>query len=78
MKTKRDYFIRIKQVVAQGMLDEQLEKADQKVLVDFIEKNMDQLRELSLRMVIKLAGLMVMNKSDWMRLAKLTCMKGKN
>lgn len=76
MKTKRDYFMRIKQVVAQGMLDEMLDKKQQSVLVNFIENNMDKLRELSLRMVIKLAGLMGMNPTGWEKLAKITCMKG--
>jgi len=76
MKTKRDYFLRIKQVVADGMLDDDLERDQQEVLVSFIEDNMDRLRELSLRMVIKLAGLMSMNPTGWERLAKITCMKG--
>lgn len=76
MKTKRDYFIRIKQVVSDGMLDEQLSRKQQETLVRFIETNMEKLRELSLRMVIKLAGLMAMNPTEWERLAKITCMKG--
>lgn len=75
MKTKRDYFMRIKQVVGDGMLDNDLERKQQEVLVDFIEQNMDRLRELSLRMVIKLAGLMNMNPAGWQKLAKITCMK---
>lgn len=76
MKTKRDYFIRIKMVVSNGMLDDTLSKAQQKTLVEFIEKHMDKLRELSLRMVIKLGGLMKMNPTGWEKLAKITCMKG--
>ena len=75
MKTKRDYFLRIKQVVADGMLDDDLKREQQNVLLSFIEDNMDRLRELSLRMVIKLAGLMTMNPSGWQKLAKITCMK---
>lgn len=77
MKTKRDYLMRIKQVVANGMLDDTLERKDQNVLLKFIEENMDALRELSLRMVIKLAGLMDMNPKGWQALAKITCMKTK-
>lgn len=75
MKTKRDYFLRIKQVVADGMLDDSLSRREQDILVKFIESNTERLRELSLRMVIKLAGLMKMNPTDWERLAKITCMK---
>lgn len=76
MKTKRDYFIRIKQVIAEGMLNDSLDKKQQASLLKFIEVNMEKLRELSLRMVIKLSLLMQMNPTDWERLAKITCMKG--
>lgn len=77
MKTKRDYLMRIKQVVDQGMLDETIPaKADQKDLIKFVEQNLETLRELSLRMVLKLAGLMVMQRMEWKTLAKLTCMRG--
>lgn len=75
MKTKRDYFIRIKQVVDKGMLDDDIDRRSQKELLVFIEDNMDRLRELSLRMVIKLSGLMKMNNKNWKQLAKLTCMR---
>lgn len=76
MKTKRDYFVRIKQVIGYGMLDESLSKAQQTELISFIEKNIDKLRELSLRMVVKLAGLQNMDSKNWQALAKITCMKG--
>jgi hypothetical protein len=76
LKTKRDYFIRIKQVIADGMLNESLDKKQQATLLKFIETNTEKLRELSLRMVIKLSLLMQMNPTDWERLAKITCMKG--
>ncbi len=77
MKTKLDYVVRIKQVVGQGMLrDKNISDYDAGILVDFVEKNMDNLRELSLRMVIKLATLMKMDYVNWQKLAKQTCFRG--
>jgi hypothetical protein len=78
MKTKLDYVVRIKQVVGQGMLrDKQISDYDAGILVDFVEKNMDNLRELSLRMVIKLATLMKMDYVNWQKLAKQTCFRAR-
>ena len=75
IQTKRDYVVRLKQVVAEGMLTEQgFSKSEEKELMTFITDNQDRLRELSLRMVIKLAGLMRMG-GDWMKMARATCMK---
>jgi len=75
IKSKRDYVVRLKQVVGQGMLREQGFSQDQEdQLMSFIGEHQDRLRELSLRMVIKLAGLMTMG-GDWQRLARATCMK---
>ena len=76
MKTKLDYVVRIKQVVAMGMLDSRgFTSSDAATIVDFVEKNMDSLRELSLRMVIKLATLMKMDSMNWQKLAKQTCFR---
>jgi hypothetical protein len=75
IKSKRDYVVRLRQVVGQGMLREQgFNQAQEDELMQFIGDNQDRLRELSLRMVIKLAGLMTMG-GDWQRLARATCMK---
>lgn len=77
MKTKMDYVVRIKQVVKAGMLrDKNISDYDAGILVDFVERNMDNLRELSLRMVIKLATLMKMDYVNWQKLAKQTCFRG--
>lgn len=78
MKSKKDYIVRIKMVVEQGMLRSHgLGKEMEKTLVHFVEENQDVLRELSLRMVLKIAGLAKMHPGKWRELAKLTCMKGK-
>ena len=77
MKTKRDYFVRIKQVVfGKHMLERDgFSPEDSEEVVNFVEKNMNNLRELSLRMVVKLAGLLRMDRSSWKDLAAVTCMR---
>lgn len=76
MDTMREKFLRCKQIVADGMLDEYgFDKAEQKELLDFIYENKNRLRELSLRMVTKIADLKKMNKDRWKAYAESTCMK---
>ena len=76
MKTRRDYMIRIRQVVRQGMLrDHGLNKQQEQEVLDFIDDNQGKLRELSLRMALKLSTLMKTTK-DWKRTARVTCCKG--
>jgi hypothetical protein len=43
--------------------------------MEFIVDNVDRLRELSLRMVVKLSGLYKMNPANWQKLAKQTCFR---
>lgn len=76
MHTKLDYVVRIKQVLALGMLkNEGFTKSQEAEILAFIMKHQDRLRELSLRMVVKLAGLMRMNATGWEKLATVTCMR---
>jgi hypothetical protein len=76
MKTNRDYMIRIKQVVEQGMLEEhKLGKSNENAIVAFIEKNQDRMRELSLRMVVKIAALVKSHPTKWESLARIVCCK---
>jgi hypothetical protein len=49
--------------------------AEQTMILEFIENNMERLRELSLRMVVKISGLYKMDKSNWQKLAKQTCFR---
>jgi hypothetical protein len=77
MDTQREKILRIKQVVnGAGMLDrfdfDQIQKDE---IVQFVETNQDKLRELSLRMVLKLADLRKSFPKTWMAMAKTTCMK---
>ena len=76
MKTKMDYIVRIRQVVKGGMLTSRgFSSSDQTLILEFIENNMEQMRELSLRMVIKVATLFKMSRSGWQKLAKQTCLR---
>ena len=77
MDTNREKILRIKQVVNDnGMLDrfdfDQIQKDE---IVEFVETNQDKLRELSLRMVLKLADLRKSFPKTWTAMAKTTCMK---
>lgn len=74
MKTRRDYMVRIKQVVKQGLLGK-MPKAQQDDVMAFLDKNQDKLRELSLRMAIKVAAIRKLDKPNWMAMAKATCCK---
>lgn len=76
MKTKMDYLVRIKQVVRSGMLRSRgFSDTDAIVIMEFIINNVERLRELSLRMVVKIAGLYKMDRNNWQKLAKQTCFR---
>lgn len=76
MKTKMDYFVRIQQVVEGGMLRERgLNSAETTMLIEFIRNNLEDLRELSLRMVVKLSNLYKMDKKNWQKMARQTCFR---
>ena len=76
MKTKMDYFVRIQQVVRGGMLrDRGFDESETLMILEFIRNNMDRMRELSLRMVVKLSNLYKMDKLNWQKLARQTCFR---
>ena len=76
MDTNREKILRIKQIVTDGMLDAyEFEQIQVDEIVEFINKNQDKLRELSLRMVLKLADLRKSFPKTWTAMAKTTCMK---
>lgn len=78
MKTRKDYVVRIKQVLKAGMLSAKgFTEDEESEVLEFIEKNINSLRELSLRMVLKIAGLMDISPSNWQTTAKATCCKQK-
>jgi hypothetical protein len=75
MRSRRDYMLRIQQVVDTGLLANRgLTRPEQADVLDFIHKYQDRLRELSIRMVIKVAAARKM-PGDWQRTARVTCLK---
>jgi hypothetical protein len=76
MKTTRDYMVRIRQVIDAGLLKGRGLTVDQeKDVVDFIVKNQSKLRELSLRIALKVAVIRKSNKKNWEATARVTCCK---
>ena len=73
MKSRRDYLVRIRQVIKQGLLGDLGHEARADV-ISFIERNHESLRELSLRMALKLGALRKQG-GNWERVAKITCCK---
>ena len=74
--SERDKVLRIKQIVEDGMLrDYNFEQEEVDEVMEFIESNKKQLRELSLRTVLKLADLKKSFKDRWQDYAVVTCMK---
>jgi hypothetical protein len=71
-----DRMLRIKQIVRAGMLDRYSMTDDTKSqLVDYISTNKHRLREISLRMVLKIADLWKMAPDRYQELAEQTCMR---
>jgi hypothetical protein len=76
MKNQRDYLIRIRQVVRGGLLQNiGLDATAQTDVLNFIEKNAGRLRELSLRVALKIGILRRKNDTNWMKRAIVTCCK---
>ena len=76
MDTEREKILRIKQIVGDGMLsDYEFEPVVVDEIVTFIDANKSRLRELSLRMVLKIADLRKSFPASWTAMAKTTCMR---
>ena len=77
LDTMRDKLLRIKQIAADGALfqDMDLDQESQDQIIAFMDLNKNQLREVSLRMAIKVAQLRKSFPDTWTRMAKTTCMK---
>lgn len=73
MKTRRDYLVRIKQVIKQGLLKE-LTESQRNDVIAFVNENHERLRELSLRMALKIGSLRKQG-GNWQRIANITCCK---
>ena len=77
LDSERDKFLRIKQIADSGALFGKYEftQAEQDDIINFMEANAKGLRELSLRMALKIADLTKVSKTNWKGLAKATCMR---
>jgi hypothetical protein len=77
LDTMRDKILRIKQIARSGELFSDLELSDiaQDEIIVFMDENKNRLREMSLRMAIKIGQLYKSFPTKWAALAQSTCMK---
>lgn len=76
INTTREKMLRIKQIISDGMLDDyDFDDGAEDEIVEFIATNKDTLRELSLRMVLKLADLRASFPINWRNFAEETCLR---
>jgi hypothetical protein len=77
LDTMRDKYLRIKQIARSGQLFREygLNETEEAEIIDFMLANQNRLREMSLRMAIKLADLRRMSRDRWQSIAENTCMK---
>jgi hypothetical protein len=76
MDTQREKMLWIQNIVNQGMLDRyEFDDVVKAEVLEFISANKDRLRELSLRMVLKISDLRKAFPKSWAAMAQTTCMK---
>jgi hypothetical protein len=77
LDTMRDKVLRIKQIAATGELfgEYDISEVGQDEIIGFMDTNKNKLREMSLRMAIKIAQLYKSFPNNWQAMAKTTCMK---
>ncbi len=72
----RDRMLRIRQICRIGMLEKYgMPKDEEERLIQFVFENKHKLREISLRMVLKIADLWKMSPDRYQALAEQTCMR---
>ena len=72
----RDRMLRIRQICGAGMLEKYAMPKDvEEELIQFIFEHKHRLREISLRMVLKIADLWKMSPDRYQELARSTCMR---
>ena len=77
LDTMRDKILRIRQIARSGELfaDLELGEVAQDEIIGFMDANKNRLREMSLRMAIKIGQLYKSFPTKWQALAQSTCMK---
>lgn len=75
IKSRKDCLVRVKQVIRDTAMLSDINAEQRKDVIKFLEDNIAQLRELSLRTALKVAMYRKSNV-NWYDIAKLTCCKG--
>ena len=76
MDSIEDRFLRINQIVKDGMLNEYDFGDDgEQEVVDFMIEKANRLREVSLRMVLKVADIRKSMPANWKSVVEVTCMR---
>jgi hypothetical protein len=79
INTERDKMLRIRQVHRDAdpglFVDYGFTKEQEDMVLDFMWDNHTKLREISLRMTLKIADLVKISPTSWKNLARATCMK---
>lgn len=77
LDTMRDKLLRIRQIAGDGALFESYDfnGEQQESILNFMEKNKNNLREMSLRMALKIADLVKSFPDRWEAMALVTCAK---
>lgn len=76
MTTDREYVIRLEQMIRESKMLRKQKLTDQQAedVLEFIKQHYDRLNDLSLRIAVKIAGLVRSHPNDWREMAKITCM----
>jgi hypothetical protein len=77
LDTMRDKILRIQQIAKDGVLfqDYGFDTATEQEIIDFMDVSQNKLREMSLRMALKIADLRKSFPNNWKRMAETTCMR---
>jgi hypothetical protein len=79
INTERDKMLRVRQVHRDAdpglFVDYNFSKEQENMILDFMWENHSKLREISLRMTIKIADLVKISPTNWRNLATATCMR---
>ena len=79
INTERDKMLRVRQVYRDAdpglFVDYNFTKEQEQLILDHMWDNHSKLREISLRMTMKIADLVKISPANWRTLAAATCMK---
>jgi len=77
MNTQKERFLRIEGIHETGELFKsyKFKNGEDDQIIAFMKENKDRLREVSLRMALKIADLTKVSEDKWKRLAETTVMK---